>query len=152
MGPGSCTRSCGGGIQFLTKTCTNPKPSLNGADCVGETKQLAAREWCNTHVSFRSCLHDCGLPGRITRHESSKKRSLKELKCCRKDHPAPHLIPAKRDHENSPLIGNSDNTYIVLFCGTILCFQIQKSRSSSEYHIISTNEDLVFSSRVIWRM
>ena len=51
MGPETCSRSCGGGIQFLTKTCTNPKPSLDGADCVGETKQLV-RQWCNTHVSF----------------------------------------------------------------------------------------------------
>ena len=50
MGPGPCTRSCGGGVTFLTKSCTNPKPSLNGRDCEGETKKLVP-EWCNTHVS-----------------------------------------------------------------------------------------------------
>lgn len=51
MGPGSCTRNCGGGVKFLTKSCTNPKPSLNGRDCEGVTKELV-REWCNTQVSL----------------------------------------------------------------------------------------------------
>lgn len=45
--PGTCTQSCDGGVKLKTRTCTNPKPSLNGADCVGETKELAAEEWCN---------------------------------------------------------------------------------------------------------
>ena len=49
--PGECTRSCGGGIKFETRTCTNPKPSLNGADCDGVTSQLAPGEsWCNIEV------------------------------------------------------------------------------------------------------
>ncbi len=48
--PGECSRSCGGGIRFKTRTCTNPKPSLNGADCDGATRQLAAAEWCNIEV------------------------------------------------------------------------------------------------------
>lgn len=49
MGPGECTRSCGGGVRFNTRTCTSPKPSLNGADCDGATAQLATpREWCNS--------------------------------------------------------------------------------------------------------
>ncbi|CAB3990221.1 A disintegrin and metallo ase with thrombospondin motifs 3, partial [Paramuricea clavata] len=46
--PGECSQSCGGGIRFKTRTCTNPKPSLNGGDCYGTTSQLAAQQWCNT--------------------------------------------------------------------------------------------------------
>ncbi|XP_028406916.1 uncharacterized protein LOC114529346 isoform X2 [Dendronephthya gigantea] len=57
MDPGPCTRSCGGGIKFRTKTCTNPKPSLNGRDCEGPTKELAAREWCNTHPCSETTHH-----------------------------------------------------------------------------------------------
>ena len=38
---GSCSVSCGGGVQ--TRTCTNPTPSGNGADCVGDSQQE-----CNT--------------------------------------------------------------------------------------------------------
>ncbi|XP_028406918.1 A disintegrin and metalloproteinase with thrombospondin motifs 16-like [Dendronephthya gigantea] len=45
--PGECSRSCGGGVRFRTRTCTNPKPSLNGADCTGDTTELASQEWCN---------------------------------------------------------------------------------------------------------
>ena len=48
--PGQCSRSCGGGVQFKTKTCTDPKPSLNGRDCDGTTKEIAVKQWCNTQV------------------------------------------------------------------------------------------------------
>ena len=48
--PGQCSRSCGGGVQFRTRTCTNPKPSLNGRDCDGTTKEIAVKQWCNTQV------------------------------------------------------------------------------------------------------
>ncbi|XP_048584539.1 uncharacterized protein LOC5510519 isoform X4 [Nematostella vectensis] len=34
-----CTKSCGGGTRTRTRTCTNPKPSSGGKDCVGDDKQ-----------------------------------------------------------------------------------------------------------------
>ena len=49
--PGKCTRSCGGGVKLETRTCSNPKPSLNGADCKGASAQLpVGASWCNTQV------------------------------------------------------------------------------------------------------
>ncbi|XP_028406924.1 A disintegrin and metalloproteinase with thrombospondin motifs 18-like [Dendronephthya gigantea] len=42
-----CTQSCGGGVRLQKRKCRNPKPSLNGRDCVGPNKKLAAAEWCN---------------------------------------------------------------------------------------------------------
>ena len=49
--PSECTRSCGGGVELETRTCTNPKPSLNGADCDGVFTQLAPpKQWCNIEV------------------------------------------------------------------------------------------------------
>jgi hypothetical protein len=48
--PGECSQSCGGGVRVQSRTCTNPKPSLNGADCQGGTRKLAAQEWCNIKV------------------------------------------------------------------------------------------------------
>ncbi|EDO36365.1 predicted protein [Nematostella vectensis] len=34
----TCSYTCGGGVQWKTRTCTNPKPSRGGADCVGSSK------------------------------------------------------------------------------------------------------------------
>ena len=41
-----CSVECGGGTQTRTRTCTNPAPAYEGADCVGDSSQT--RE-CNTH-------------------------------------------------------------------------------------------------------
>lgn len=42
---GSCSRSCGTGVQFRTRVCNNPPPSFGGSKCFG-----SAEEWqlCNT--------------------------------------------------------------------------------------------------------
>ena len=45
--PKKCTHSCGGGVRLQTRKCNNPKPSLNGRDCTGPKKRLAAAQWCN---------------------------------------------------------------------------------------------------------
>src|SRR3989344_3744687 len=42
---GSCSASCGGGIQYRYRTCTNPVPAYGGADCVGPSSESQA---CNT--------------------------------------------------------------------------------------------------------
>jgi len=36
----SCTRSCGGGVQWKTRTCTNPPPQNGGKHCEGSEKGL----------------------------------------------------------------------------------------------------------------
>ncbi|CAB3985204.1 cysteine-rich secretory -2 [Paramuricea clavata] len=71
--PGECSQSCGGGVRFQSRTCTNPKPSLNGADCQGGTRKLAAQEWCN----IRSCPGD---------------KNHRELQCKARGHPAKAYI------------------------------------------------------------
>ncbi|XP_073256310.1 A disintegrin and metalloproteinase with thrombospondin motifs 18-like [Porites lutea] len=35
-----CTRTCGGGIQWKTRTCTNPSPRNGGENCAGDSKGL----------------------------------------------------------------------------------------------------------------
>ena len=44
---GSCSKSCGGGVKNLTRTCTNPSPLNGGKDCEGSgTKSVE----CNTEA------------------------------------------------------------------------------------------------------
>ncbi len=49
---GSCSVSCGGGIQYGTRSCTNPVPSCGGTDCVGST---SVSQSCNTQLCPTSC-------------------------------------------------------------------------------------------------
>uniref|UniRef100_A0A669EIK9 Peptidase M12B domain-containing protein n=1 Tax=Oreochromis niloticus TaxID=8128 RepID=A0A669EIK9_ORENI len=43
---GQCSRTCGGGVQFRTRSCNNPTPHNGGRKCVGEDSQF---QMCNTN-------------------------------------------------------------------------------------------------------
>uniref|UniRef100_A0AAX7UEH4 ADAM metallopeptidase with thrombospondin type 1 motif, 2 n=1 Tax=Astatotilapia calliptera TaxID=8154 RepID=A0AAX7UEH4_ASTCA len=43
---GQCSRTCGGGVQFRTRSCNNPRPHNGGRKCVGEDSQF---QMCNTN-------------------------------------------------------------------------------------------------------
>ena len=43
-----CSRTCGGGTQTLTRTCTNPPPSKGGKDC-SELGPAKKTQKCNTN-------------------------------------------------------------------------------------------------------
>ena len=49
----TCSEICGGGTQSRSRTCDNPTPSGNGADCVGN---IFDSQSCNT----QSCAGTCG--------------------------------------------------------------------------------------------
>jgi len=64
----ACNVSCGGGIHFRTRTCSNPYPANSGAACAGDRRMEAS---CNTHKcpidgglslwsSWGQCLTRCG--------------------------------------------------------------------------------------------
>ena len=42
---GACSKTCGTGNQCRTRTCTNPPPSNNGSECVGNGREHRS---CNT--------------------------------------------------------------------------------------------------------
>jgi hypothetical protein len=42
----SCTKSCSGGKEVRSRTCTNPATNYGGKDCVGDPSEERA---CNTH-------------------------------------------------------------------------------------------------------
>ena len=44
---GTCSKSCGGGVQKRIRGCTNPAPANGGRDCVGELEQTQA---CNLNA------------------------------------------------------------------------------------------------------
>ena len=63
-----CSADCGGGTQTRTRTCTNPAPANEGADCVGDATET---QDCNTHEcpvsggwsdfgDWSECSADCG--------------------------------------------------------------------------------------------
>ncbi|KAJ8314516.1 hypothetical protein KUTeg_006666 [Tegillarca granosa] len=65
---GTCTKTCGGGFQSRSRTCTNPQPQYGGADCQGTSFGMQA---CNTQNcpidgawtswgSWGSCTVTCG--------------------------------------------------------------------------------------------
>ncbi|XP_040904807.1 A disintegrin and metalloproteinase with thrombospondin motifs 2-like isoform X2 [Toxotes jaculatrix] len=43
---GQCSRTCGGGVQFRTRDCDNPRPANGGRTCVGTTYQF---QMCNAN-------------------------------------------------------------------------------------------------------
>ena len=36
---GTCSNTCGDGVQERSRTCTNPAPALGGSACVGESQE-----------------------------------------------------------------------------------------------------------------
>lgn len=59
-----CSTSCGEGTRTMVRTCTNPTPSINGKDCIGEsTKQEKCNlkpcpiwsEWQNVGTCSKLC-------------------------------------------------------------------------------------------------
>ncbi|CAG2227183.1 Delta and Notch-like epidermal growth factor-related receptor,Delta-like protein B,Fibropellin-1,Protocadherin Fat 1,Protein jagged-1b,Fibropellin-3,Coadhesin,Neurogenic locus protein delta,Protein crumbs homolog 1,Thrombospondin-2,Sushi, nidogen and EGF-like domain-containing protein 1,Protein jagged-1,Protein eyes shut,Delta-like protein 1,Protein jagged-1a,Delta-like protein 4,Neurogenic locus notch homolog protein 2,Protein crumbs,Neurogenic locus notch homolog protein 4,Sushi, von Willebrand factor ty len=64
----SCTKSCGSGTRYHTRSCSNPSPKNGGNYCSGSTSAYAS---CNTHAcpinggwssygSYGSCSKSCG--------------------------------------------------------------------------------------------
>ncbi|XP_048589021.1 A disintegrin and metalloproteinase with thrombospondin motifs 18 isoform X4 [Nematostella vectensis] len=83
-GYSACTRSCGGGVKYRTRACTNPRPANDGKPCEGSPKghvamcniqdcppgsmdyrkqQCIAKGYGDTHHLENLCLLYCPNPG-----------------------------------------------------------------------------------------
>lgn len=57
---GTCSRTCGGGVQLAKRECTNPVPANGGSYCEG------------VRVKYRSCnLEPCSAAGKGKTCQSS---------------------------------------------------------------------------------
>ncbi len=66
---GPCSRTCGGGQQTITRSCTNPAPQNGGLNCVGNSNEAIT---CNTQIcptvvhggwsdwTYAACSRSCG--------------------------------------------------------------------------------------------
>ena len=43
---GSCSQTCGSGDRYRSRSCSDPFPSFNGADCPGVSQES---QTCNTN-------------------------------------------------------------------------------------------------------
>ena len=50
---GRCSKTCGGGSQVSSRTCTNPAPAHGGKACVGPLQKSRS---CNTNPCPGMCL------------------------------------------------------------------------------------------------
>ncbi|XP_067129314.1 putative adhesion G protein-coupled receptor E4P [Centruroides vittatus] len=92
MSDSECSKHCGGGKQKFVRTCTNPKPQNNGADCEGPSEK---EEDCNTHTcekeieespweEWSACSRTCGL-GTRERFRKCVHAKEGEFKCEKKE-------------------------------------------------------------------
>jgi hypothetical protein len=60
----NCSKSCGGGTQSQSRSCTNPAPNVCGAGCLGASGQSQS---CNTQNCVTACSNgsyvDCNVAG-----------------------------------------------------------------------------------------
>eukprot|EP00121_Abeoforma_whisleri_P015434 Awhi_evm1s14222 len=61
-----CSKTCGGGQQTSSRTCTNPTPSNGGADCIGQGSktQDCNTQGCDVAPTCSSLNYDCGVENR----------------------------------------------------------------------------------------
>ena len=52
---GPCSKSCGGGVQSRSRTCTNPPPAHGGKDCSGLGESSSTRE-CSSQNCPGVCI------------------------------------------------------------------------------------------------
>ncbi|XP_034033452.1 A disintegrin and metalloproteinase with thrombospondin motifs 2-like [Thalassophryne amazonica] len=69
---GSCSRSCGGGVQFRTRRCDNPLPANRGRPCFGNIHefQMCSQEACPPLTDFRE--EQCRVWNVFYQHEGRK--------------------------------------------------------------------------------
>lgn len=83
---GSCSRTCGGGVQFANRLCNNPPPRNNGRYCTGK------------RAVYRSCnVSPCPPAGEISQQNRTEHQHITALQSLTAK---PFHITAKSRHNN----------------------------------------------------
>ena len=79
---GSCSKSCGGGIETRHRKCNNPKPQNGGKNCAGA---LSESRSCNNELCpGKCCDHFLVFPTQVVGALKYKFTVLTEIKKARK--------------------------------------------------------------------
>ena len=86
----SCIETCGGGLQSITRDCTDPTPSHGGQECAGEKKRF---KYCNNNPCPGKRLYDLEFQLRNRTKSSTMYVSSIYLTGCLTEDDVPCVFP-----------------------------------------------------------
>jgi hypothetical protein len=119
-----CSRTCGGGAQYIERKCDNPRPANSGRYCVGKSRQyrLCSEKHCDPHaLTFREfqCKEYNKDSVIWTPFHDSKQEHACKLMCVNNNHMVKTL--ARRAKDGTSCKRGTNNKCIAGKCRNVGC-------------------------------